>query len=319
MNAQRRWPGLLLGAALALTAPRAGAMVADRYAAQVNARVITVSDVLGALGPIRQRLADTYSGSELEKKLEDAFKQGLDQLVERALILEDFTRQDQKLPDQVVDGRVNEVIHDRFNNSRAAFFEALTEEHLTLNEWRDEAKNHLILSMLRHREVMDKVVVTPGDVRARYEANLKKYQLPEKIHLRAIVLHQLGGAEQKVQELRQRLTGGASFEALAREFSQGSGAKEGGDWGWLQPQEIRKELAAAIAGLQPGQLSPVALVDGEYYLLKLEAHQVAQVKPLDAVYNELENELKQQEAERIYKGWVERLKQRYYVKIFPLN
>lgn len=302
---------LLLGAGVA------GAMVADRYAAQVNNRVITVSDVLGTMGPLRQRLMDTYSGMELEAKIEEAYTNTLDLLIERALMLEDFARQEQKLPDQVVDGRINEIIHDRFNNSRSAFFEALTEEHLTIDDWRKEAKDHIVVSILRRRKVGDKVVVAPGDVRALYEKRLAKFQSPEQVHLFAIVLHQSAtNAEQTVQNVQQRLAGGEKFEDVARQVSQGAGAKEGGDWGWLQPGDVRKELQTGMSNLTLGQVSAAIPVEGEFYILKITERKAASVKPLGTVYSELEDELRQTEAERIYKDWIKRLKQKYFVKIF---
>jgi parvulin-like peptidyl-prolyl isomerase len=295
----------------------AGAMVADRYAAQVNSRVITVGDVLGTMGPLRQRLMDSYSGAELEAKVEEAYTNTLNLLIERALMLEDFARQEQKLPEQVVDGRINEIIHERFNNSRSAFFEALTEEHLTIDDWRREAKDHIVVSILRRREVGDKVVVTPGAVRALYEKRLAKFQSPEQIRLFAIVLHQNAtNATSTAQTVQQRLAGGAKFEDVARQFSQGAGAKDGGDWGWLQPGDVRKELQAALRNLPLGQVSPVVPVEGELYILKIAERKAATVKPLVAVYGELEDELRQTEAERIYKDWIKRLKQKYFVKIF---
>lgn len=297
------------------------AVIADRYAAQVNNRVITVSDVLGAMGPARQRLADTYSGAELEKKLEEVFQKTLDSLIERALMLEEATRQEQKLPDQVVDGRINEIIHDRFNNNRTAFFEALTEERLTLDEWRKEARDFITVAVVRRHEVGEKVVVTPGDVHALYQSRLAQYQVPEKLHLRAIVLRQLvaNHPEQEMAELRKRCIAGEKFEDLARQFSRGTGADQGGDWGWQQPSELRKELRAAADQLQPGQISPVVKMDDDCYLLKLEERQVAGLKSLDAVYSQLEGDLRQKAGEHIYQEWIKRLRKKFYVKIFPLN
>lgn len=342
-------PGCALSLLLLVAAPRASAIVADRFAAQVNAHVITVSDVLGAMGPIRQHLMETYSGADLDNKLEDVFQKTLDQLIERALILEDFSRQEQKMPDQIVDSRINEIIHDRFNNNRAAFFDALTEEHLTIEEWRSEAKDHMIISMLRRREVADKVVIAPGDVRARYEKTLKKYQTPEQVHLRVIVLHSGTTAIEKdnrrrqAEELRQRLLKGETFDELAKKFSEGQHAAEGGDWGWMPLNELRSDLSTAINSLADGSISPVIAIDttpqgenaaavglitpkafltpssNDFYILKLEERKAAAVKPFETVYGELEAELRQIEAERIYKDWIKRLKLKYFIKIFPLS
>jgi parvulin-like peptidyl-prolyl isomerase len=310
-----------LVAALLLGACCAGAMVADRYAAQVSSRVITVGDVLGAMGGMRQRLVENFSGAELEKKMEEAYQKTLDMLVERALILEEFARSEQKLPEQVVDGRVNEIIHERFNNNRAHFFEALTEERLTIEDWRKEARDHFIVSMLRRREVGEKVVVTPGAVQALYQQRQAKYLLPEKIRLRAIVLRPGGtpALEQRAGALKQRLAAGEKFDVLAKQFSQGSGANSGGDWGWQQPSELRKELRAAVEKLQVGQISEPIRLDDDVYLLKLEERQAASQTPLAKVYAELEGDLREQEAERLYKDWIKRLRQKFFVKVFPLK
>ncbi len=309
------WMALLVGAGCAQ------AMVADRYAAQVNNRVITVGDVLGALGPMRQRLMETYTGVELEKKMEEAYQQALDALVERALILTEFARSEQKLPEQIVDGRINEIIHDRFSNNRTQFFEALTEEHLTLEDWRKEARDHIVVSMLRRREVVDKIVVTPGDVQALYQQRLLKYQQPEKIRLRVIVLRAGGPKtlEQQAADVRARLVAGAPFEELAKQLSQGAGAAGGGDWGWQQPGELRAELRAAVAKLQTGQVSEPVRLDGDLYLFKLEERQAASVTPLAQVYAELESILREKEAGRLYKDWIKRLRQKFFVKVFPLK
>lgn len=296
-------------------------MVADRYAAQVSTRVITVSDVLSSMGPMRQRLAETYTGVELEKKLEESYLKTLDVLIERALILEEFARTEQKLPEQIVDGRINEIVHDRFNNNRTDFFAALTEERLTLTEWRNEARDFIIVSMLRRREVVDKVVVTPGAVQSLYRQRLEKFRQPEKLRLRAIVLRagSTNHLEQLAGELHMRLRAGEKFEELAKQYSLGAGATSGGDWGWQQPQELRKELRAAAEVLQPGQLSPPVRMDDDFYLLKLEERQAASVEPLEKVYTRLEGELREKEAERIYKDWIARLRAKFFVQVFPLK
>ncbi|MCX7010423.1 MAG: peptidyl-prolyl cis-trans isomerase, partial [Kiritimatiellaeota bacterium] len=286
-----------------------------------NNRVITVSDVLGSMGPVRQRLSDTYSGPELEKKVEEAYQKTLDMLIERALILEDFARQEKKLPEQIVDGRINEIIHDRFNNSRTAFFSALTEERLTLDEWRQQARDFIIVAMLRRQEVLDKVVVTPGAIQALYQKRSEKYRVPEKVHLRAIVLRagSTNNLEQFAAEVRMRISAGEKFEELAKQYSLGAGSTKGGDWDWVLPGELRKELKAAVDQLKPGQVSAPVRMDDDFYLLKLEERQTAGMTPLDKNYAEVEGDLREKEAERIYKDWIQRLKGKYYVKIFPLK
>ncbi|NCC52286.1 MAG: hypothetical protein EOM20_13865, partial [Spartobacteria bacterium] len=64
----------------------------DGYAAMVNDRVITVGDVLMQLQPVELQLRELYEGIELEKKLEEAYADARQNLIERALILEEFKK-----------------------------------------------------------------------------------------------------------------------------------------------------------------------------------------------------------------------------------
>jgi len=324
--------GLLLGLGLALTAgqpARCVGIVVDRYAAVVHQRIITSLDVLGQLQPVRQQLMETYSGAELEKKLTEAYQRTLNALIERALILEEFAlvseKEGIKVPPQLVDNRANEVIHERFNNNRAAFFEALAAERLTLDEWRAETKDYLILSILRRREIVDRVVVMPRDVRELYASRADKYREPEKMQLRVIVLHR-GTTEaertaklQAAGQLRTQALQGGDFAELAKKNSEGHRAAEGGDWGWIVPKELRAELAAAVTNIPTGQLGPVLAAGDELYLIKVEARQAERTRPLPEVYADLSAEVRQAEGERLYKDWIKRLRHKYFVKVFPAD
>ena len=62
----------------------------------------------------------------------------------------------------------------------------------------------------------------------------------------------LGNAQQLLQQLRK----GASFPALARQFSEAASAARGGDLGWIQEGQLLEELDAALAQMRLGTLSP---------------------------------------------------------------
>jgi peptidyl-prolyl cis-trans isomerase SurA len=81
------------------------------------------------------------------------------------------------------------------------------------------------------------------------------------------------------ERLAQQIRNGASFPALARNFSQGASAAVGGDLGWVRLGQLGTELDAALQRLQPGQVSnPISTTSG-YYLLALRERRVAQGLP----------------------------------------
>ncbi len=306
----------------ALSAPGAGMQV-DGYAALVNSRVITAGDVLALIQPVRLQLEKSYSGDELESKTEEAFQAGLQALIERALILEEFTAQGGTIPDRFIDDQISEVVSDHFNNARAAFLKALTEDRLTLDDWREETRNRLQVTILRRKEVTDKVVVPPRAVREAYDASIDKYRTPAQVKLRMIALHKGGTAEDQAAKLgeaaklRERLLAGEDFGEVAKTSSEGIKAAKGGDMGWVEPRSLRPELAQAAEQLEAGRISEVIPTEDELYILKVEARKNASVMPFEEAQASIAKELRKTEEDRLYKAWIQRLKDKYYVKIFP--
>lgn len=300
----------------------ARSVAVDGYAAMVNRRAILLSDVLSVAYPAQMQLRQSLAGAELEQKMQEAYQSALDELIERALIIEEFTRRGGMLPERAVDAQVNSLISDRFNNDRLAFLNALARERITFTEWREQAKESLMISVLRRQEVLDRAAVAPRDVLASYEQNLDHYRLPEQVHLRLIMLH-AGETDQEREVKRQeagkvraRIEAGEDFAELARTLSEGAKAAQGGDRGWLEPASLQPALAQAITGLAVGEVSPVVETPGEFYLAKVEGRKQASVTPFEEVRADIEKALLKQETERLYDGWIARLKKRFYVHIF---
>jgi hypothetical protein len=69
------------------------------------------------------------------------------------------------------------------------------------------------------------------------------------------------------EKLTEQMKQGARFSAIAQQFSQSATAAVGGDMGWLRPGSAAPDLAAAVAPLKPGELSPPIRTNSGYYLL----------------------------------------------------
>ncbi|MBN1268152.1 MAG: peptidyl-prolyl cis-trans isomerase [Kiritimatiellae bacterium] len=315
---------LLAVLACAANAP-AQDLPVDGYAAMVNDRVIMVGDVLNFIQPIEQQLRYNHEGDALRVKLLGAYTNGLGALVERALILEDFEKMEGNVPERLVDDHINSIIRDRFGDNQAEFLRALAEERMTLNEWREQVKEQLIVMLMRRREVAERVSVSPQAVRDAYTGRAAKYTVPEQVKLRMIVL-QKGDTEADTTVKRQeaatvlaKLRAGADFGETATSVSEGSKASRGGDWGWTDPTSLRAELSGVATTLQPGETSEVIEAEDAFYILKIEGKKEHTTVPFEEAKTKIEEELRRAEEERLYKTWIDRLREKYYVKIFPLG
>ena len=291
----------------------ASGILLDSYAAIVNGKVVTVGDVLAAMSAAQARLADQYAGRELEAKLLEKFNAVRDSLVESELVLLDFETQGGTLPDRAIEDHVNSVIHDQFQNDRTAFLKALAEQRLTYAEWHKQMKDQLVVQIMRQKEVSAKILITPLDLQAAYDARkLSDYSLPERVRLRTLVFPAATARSDAAEIGGQIRSGQSSFEQIAAE--KGVSLQDDGEF--IEISSLHEALRAALAGLAPGDVSEPVDIGGSLYLVQLVERQEARVRPLDEVAPELEKKLRAAEFDRLNKAWIDSLRAKYYVQVF---
>lgn len=313
---------LLLALSSATRVAGSAGTALDGYAASVNGGIITVGDVMLSIQSDLMKLADRYSGSELNRERERLFTRGLNDLIAQKLILAEAARLQMQVPDKMVDDRINQTIYSRFDNDRAKFLAALTADRLTVDDWRKETRERIIVSLLTRQEVQEKIKLSPADLRDAYEKDREAYSEPARARISLIVIRAEKDADalsiqrEDAIRIRGRILAGESFAELARERSQDSRAPAGGDWGWVEPKDLRPELKAAVESLAPGALSEVIETPESFYILRVEEKTEAREKSFEEVRSDVEAKLREKEFDRLYNRWIERLKRRYAVTTF---
>lgn len=312
-------PGLLPASAQLL--PTEGVLL-DSYAALVNGKVVTVGDVLSTLQPVQAELASRYQGRELEQKIQEEYNKARDALIESELILMDFDLQGGALPDRAIEDHINTVIHDRFDNDRAAFLRALAEERLTFAEWRKQMKDQLIVQVMRQREVSSKILIPPFDIQQAYDQmKEEKYHLPEKVRLRTLTLDNGRTAEEQervldqANDLRDRLLSGKiRMEQAADE----TGARLE-DAEWFEVANLNETILPAIDGVPPGGISLPLEIGDRLYLIQVLERKEASTLSFDEAAPEIERTLRRAEFDRLNEIWLNTLRSKYYIQTFTHN
>lgn len=288
----------------------------DGYAASVNDRIITIGDVLMAVQEAQDRLRVRYGGEAFRTKARELFDAGLERLIDQALILEEFEGEEIEIPGRMIDDHVNTLVLEHYGNDRASLMAALAEEQVTVEDWRERIREQIVLRLMRSREINERIVVSPKLILEAYESRQDRYHEPAKARLRLIFLRYGDQAEQSLARMTQavaRIRGGETFETLAREISEDPSATSGGEWGWVEPEQLREELKAALQTLEIGNVSDVIETTEGMYLLLVEERKEASTKSLDEVREAIENELREQQGEELYQGWIKRLRDKYPV------
>jgi peptidyl-prolyl cis-trans isomerase SurA len=297
------------------------AELADGVKAVVNDKAITYSQVEEFTMPVMETLQRQYAGQPdmLRQKYDETLRDGLEQLVERQLILHSFDVEGYHLPDGFADQLVQDRIRERFGN-RTTLMKTLQAQGGTIEQFRQELLDQYIIFQLRLKNVGQQVVVSPYKVENYYLTHQDSYKIEDQIKLRMIVLNKTDADDtntlSRAREIESQIKEGASFEQMATLYSEGSQQHAGGDWGWVERSVLSKELAAAAFALKPGQVSDPVVTSDSVYLMLVEQVRPAHVRPLGEIRDDVEKTLRVQEQARLEKQWIDGLKKKNFIRYF---
>lgn len=119
----------------------------------------------------------------------------------------------------------------------------------------------------------------------------------------------------RLNDYRARITGGqASFESLAREFSQDGSARRGGDLGWVAPGQFVPEFEQVMNGLRQGEISPPVVSRFGVHLIRLEGRR--QVTLSEREQRDMARDMvRERKAERAVEEWAAEVRSRAYVEM----
>jgi peptidyl-prolyl cis-trans isomerase SurA len=163
-------------------------------------------------------------------------------------------------------------------------------------------------------------VTVPEDrILKEYRARAEEFTSEEQIKLRLIMIKgsETNDSRRKmIDEIRQKITGGAEFADLARMYSEDPSQDSGGDWGWINRRQLTESLNKLAFSMKAGEVSNVIELGGSYYLLYVEAKKPATVKPLKEVRDEIEKRLLQETRQKAQQEWLDKLRKKAFVKMF---
>lgn len=120
-------------------------------------------------------------------------------------------------------------------------------------------------------------------------------------------------ARQRLEQVRQRLVNGAAtFEEMARQYSQDGSAPQGGELGWLNPGETVPPFEAAMNALQPGEISQPVQSPFGWHLIQVEERREHDATD-DLARMRARQTLFERRAQPAFEDWLEQLRAQAYV------
>lgn len=298
-----------------------GQEVLDGLAAVVNDQPVTFSQVRELVGAKERAASEQFQGAELGEKIKKIRVEAIEELINRQLILQYFKEKGFQLPPYLIEDRIATIIREEHNGDRAAFARKLAAFGLTIERFRKDEMDKIIVQSMRQQAVKSTPVVPLEKLKGFYKEHLAEFTTEEQIQLRMIILrsNDKGSPEQRqrfLEEIRQRVAGGAKFADLAKLYSEDNTAESGGDWGWVQAGTLNETLSKAATGLKPGQTSKPVFIGNTAYLLFCEAKKPRVVQGFEESRDIVEKVMLGQERQKAQEEWIAKLRKKAYIKIF---
>ncbi|MDZ7760273.1 MAG: SurA N-terminal domain-containing protein [Desulfovermiculus sp.] len=285
------------------------AKLVNRIVAVVNGEIITLhelkTEVQGGGPGIDQ------SGPESAQKSQDMQRRVLEAMINDKLIKQEAERFEIQVSDAEVDAQIEQIKKEN-NLSQDEFEQAVRDQGMTLDGYRQAMQEEIMKSRVLSNMVRQKVVVGEDEMRDYFEQHKEEYRQPQKVHLR-IILHPDRGRLEKVRE--SIVSGDISFAEAAGSVSQGPGADQGGDLGVYAWKNLRPEWRDILNHLQPGEVSQVFSLQGNYAILALEEMTDEQTQSFESVKEEIRQKLYARKLEERFSDYIQGLREKAVIDV----
>ncbi len=293
-------------------------VLVNRIVAEVNDDIITLYELNQAAAPYLRRVRSMGRALEEERKmLYEVREQTLNQLIENKLTDQEIRRYNITVSDQTIDKTIEEL-KKRSLMTDQQLRDGLQKDGMTMDDYREEVKNKILRARLVNRQVKSKIVITEEDIRAVYEKERAAYGADTYVRLRQIVVVPVEGrlqAQQKMEAILLKLDEGAAFADVAREFSDGPTAADGGLLGEFKADDLSGPIRAALKGLKSGDHTSIMETDRGLQLFYVDDIKLVAGKSLEEAAPEIEGKLYDQIVNRKFANWLSELRERSHIKI----
>ena len=306
-----------LGLLILLCPPADFGAIVDQIVATANGEIITLNDV-----NTRLELMLKNQPTEDEDQINEARREVLDQLIERALVAQEMQALKLKVEEKEVDEAI-ERIKTGNNVTQEQFEVQLGRVGLDLASFRKDVRDQLARIKLANRVLRPGIIIPDDQVSAYFDQHRDEFLKVGQVLLRNIQLSLPDNPtddDVKVQtQLAERITkeirAGLPFVEAARKYSQGHNAGSGGDMGPVQLKEMSPAIRQAVEGLKDGDVSkPIRLSDTIQVLQVVELFDTED-KIKRRAKPQIQEILASQELARKYKEWITEKRAKSSIKI----
>ena len=308
--------------------------VIEEIVARVNNDVITRSEFERS----REQLAQEIRQNGIDpSKAADGEKNVLRDLIDRQLLL-------QKGKDLNINGET-EMVKELDATRKKMGLETMEDlekaavaQGVSFEDYKQNLRESIVTQQVISREVGSKIQILPDDVKKFYEEHKKDMEQPETVRLSEILIspvpppppskdgkepppqpdptpEQLAAAEQKAKAASDEIKKGTKFEDVAKKYSSGPTADQGGDIGTFKRGTLAKSLEDTTFAMKTDQVTDPIRTKQGFVILKVTQHQQAGVPALKDVENDIQQQIYLDRLQPELRKYLTKLREEAYIDI----
>lgn len=343
----------LILVALACMPVFAAGQVVEEIIARVDNQIITRSEFARSKDQLRDEVK-TQDPTNADKVYTEREKDILRDLIDQQLLLEKAKELSLSADTDVVK-KLDQMRKDMKLDSMEALEKEAEKQGISWEDFKQNMKNQILTQKVIGEEVGGHLSMTKEESEKFYEEHKSEMQHPEFIRLSEILITPktatpsitlapdpatagpnppaqppvdeaakqaedaaaLAAAKAKAEDLLKQLRDGASFDDIAKKYSDGPSAADGGTLGTFERGKLAKELEDRTFAMKSGEITDVIRVKQGYTILRVDDHQAAGVPPMKDVLPKIQDALYYQKLQPALRAYLTKLREDNYIKVYP--
>ncbi|HMD38060.1 MAG TPA: peptidylprolyl isomerase [Candidatus Acidoferrum sp.] len=301
--------------------------VVEEIVARVNNEVITRSELDHARATVddevKQDCQNRCTPEQIKQMVDDGQKNALRNLIDQSLLVQRAKDMGMSVEPEVIK-QLDQIRIENKLASMEALEKGVTESGVNWEDFKNNIRSGLLTKKVIGSEVGSHVNVPKEEIQKYYDEHKQEFVKPEQVALRAIEVNTAGKSDADVVDLKKkaetalkRIQDGEDFGEIAKRFSDGATAKQGGFLGVYKRGELSKQLEDTVFKMKRNDLTDVMETKQGFLVMQVMEHYEEGEQPLSKVENEISNKLYEEHLEPALRDYLKTLREESYVVIKP--
>src|SRR5579859_2822673 len=323
---------LAVGYALLLPSLSTADTVVEEIITRVNNEIITRSEYVRSRDQLKQEIQQ-QNPANADKIFAEKQRDVLRDLIDQQLLLQKGKDLGITADTELIK-KLDEMRKQMNLGSMEELEKAAEAQGASYEDFKQNMRNQIITQQVIGKEVGSKLAMNKEDVKRFYEQHKAEMEQPEEVRLSEILIAPkvpakpaatpdakpdpptqeetdaaLAEAKAKAEDLLDQIHKGAKVADLAKKYSEGPSAKDGGDLSYFKRGTLSKELEDKVFALKANEVTDVIRTKQGYVILQVTEHQMAGIPPLKVVEPRIQDALYMQKLQPALRAYLTTLRE----------